>query len=40
MINVCGGGVCDVFVLEYDCIRQSLSIDLLDLEDVCMIVVW
>ena len=32
--------VCDFFVLEYDCVRLSLRIVLLDSSDVYPVVVW
>ena len=39
-IGLCDVGVCDVFVLEYDCVRHSFGIGILDLSDVCTVVVW
>ena len=36
---MCDGGVCDVFVLEYDCLRHFLSVGLLESADVCTVVV-
>ena len=38
-INVCNGGVRDVFVLEYGCVRHLLSVGILDLADVFTVVV-
>ena len=39
MIGVCYGGVCDVFVLENDCVRHILSVGFLDASDVCTVLV-
>ena len=39
MIGVCDGGVCDVFVLEYYCVRHALSVSFIDAADVRMVVV-
>ena len=36
---MCDSGVCDVFVLEYNCLRHSLSIGFIALSDVCTVVV-
>ena len=38
-IGVCDSGVCDVFVLEYECVRHFLVVGFLDLTDVYMVVV-
>ena len=38
-INVCNGGVRDVFVLEYGCVRHLLSVGILDLADIFTVVV-
>ena len=40
MIGVRDGGVCYVFVLEYNCVRHSLIVVLLDSEYVFLVVVW
>ena len=39
MISLFDGGFCDLFVLEYDCVRHALSIGFICAVDVCTVVV-